>query len=71
MGTDEQAGSGIEIEKDLGVLGARRAVGVEGPEKRMRYKDASGRDADLETTELGNDCPSRLLGTAIPKGVSQ
>lgn len=37
MRTDEQAGSGIEIEKDLGVLGARRAVGVEGPKTRMRY----------------------------------
>lgn len=46
-------------------------MGVEGPEKRMRYKDTSRRDAALETTELGNDCPSRLLGTAIPKGVSQ
>lgn len=35
MRTDEQVGSGIEIEKDVGVLGARRAVGVEWPEKRV------------------------------------
>lgn len=56
MRTDEQVGSGIEIEKDLGVLGARRAVGVEWPEKRVIQLTPS------ETTDDGNDCSQGSQG---------
>lgn len=57
----------MEIEKDWGSLlsDMESSGGSGGTENSYDTTDSLG-DLVLETTELGDNCPSRLLGTAIP-----